>query len=240
MQGTGGYLSGKPFVATIKVDPLQASADVPRPGRVVVDDRRQAGRISLARRRESRRRDRPRAAEPAAARRAADVGLLAPRAVRGPRRQAGRAFHHDARLQRQAARQADLRQHRRRRLSAGRRRRARGSAGLFLLHIRARGSLQPITEDEPEEESTTTTGAHRGHAADPRHRPRLHREAGQGRQPRRLRAVDPHRLAGRGRAHRDDRQQRPADADGHHRRHAAAPTCRGRRQPKRGERRRRC
>ncbi len=56
---------------------VSAGADVPRPGRAAVAVRRSQGRLPRARRRQGRGRDRPRAAEPAAASRAADVGLLA-------------------------------------------------------------------------------------------------------------------------------------------------------------------
>ena len=82
VQGTGGYISGKPLRRDRQGRALPAGADVPRPGRAAVADRRPQGRLPVARRRERGGRDRPRAAEPAAAPRAADVGLLAARALR--------------------------------------------------------------------------------------------------------------------------------------------------------------
>ena len=36
VQGIGGYISGKPYAATIVVEPVQAGADFPRPGRAAV------------------------------------------------------------------------------------------------------------------------------------------------------------------------------------------------------------
>ena len=58
VQGIGGYLSGKPFVATVKVEPYPQSADVPRRGRAAVAVRRSPGRLPRPRRRARRGRDR--------------------------------------------------------------------------------------------------------------------------------------------------------------------------------------
>ena len=92
--------------------------------------------------------------------------------------------------------------------------------GLFLLHVRAKApdpDGEAATDASGEEGESDGDGDYegdyeprpaRGHPPDPRDRPRLHRQAGQGRQPRRLRAVDPHRPAGGRGARRGRRCQR--------------------------------
>ena len=97
-----------------------------------------------------------------------------------------------------AARQADLRQHRRRPVPAGSRRRAARPVPAARPAAPIRGPRRDAVDGETRvraraSPSAATAGDDRGHAADPRHRPRLHRQAGQGRQPRRVRAVDPQR-----------------------------------------------
>ena len=216
VQGIGGYLSGKPFVATVKVEPYKRALTFLGQGALLSLTGDKQGRIPVARRRESRRRDRPRAAEPAAARRAADVGLLAARAVlrtsktsssSASSRPATTAARRRASRPTTASTSASIcRERRAHRRARGRRR------GLFLLHIRARGSLQPITEDEPEGESdedgrviedtrlilVTDLGF-------------IVKQAKDGSRDVFVQSIRT-RPAGRGRARRDDRQQRPAGA----------------------------
>ena len=155
VQGIGGYLSGKPFVATVKVDPYHAGADVPGPGCAAVDDRRPARSAFSSRDVEQVE---------------VEIGRVLPNQLQhvapqmwdfsrpslygGLEDRLVERFVDDPRLQRQAAGKADLRQHRRRRVSPGQRKAPRG---LFLLHIRAR-ARRPVTEDEPKA-SRTMTGA---------------------------------------------------------------------------------
>ena len=147
-------------------------------------------------------RDRPRAAESAAAPRAADVGLRAARALRRPRGPAGRA------VRRRRATTAT--RHRASRpttasTSASTCRTSRRRAADCSCCTCAGGRAQraAIRTRTPARRTARRRGdRRRGHAADSRHRSRLHREAREGRQPRRVRAVDSHRPAGDGRARR--------------------------------------
>ena len=210
VQGTGGYLSGKPFVATVKVEPLQTCADVPRPGRAAVADRRSQGRFPVA-----RRRARSTSRSAACCRISCSISRRRCGTSRGRRSTA-------------ISRTSSSSVSRRRAITAARQPGKPTYDSIDLgqyLDEPTRGHARPLPAAPPREGHAAAERRRRrrgrdrrrrdarGHAADPRHRPRLHRQAGQGRQPRRVRAVDPHRPAGRRRAHRDDRQQRPAVLD---------------------------
>ena len=197
VQGIGGYLSGKPFVATVKVAPYERALTFLGEGALLsLTGDKQVGFL-VARRREGRGRDRPRAAEPAAARRAADVGFLSV--------PSSTADLEDTLVERFVTTRdysgkapgkptydsIDVGEYLQ---DAGRKRRRRA---LPAAHPRARLAAADHAKTSPKGESDEDGRVDRGHAAHPRHRPRLHREAGEGRQPRRLRAVDPHRPAGR-------------------------------------------
>ena len=119
VQGTGGYISGKPFVATVRVEPYQQALTFLGQGALLsLSGDRKVGFLV---------RDVDKVQ--------VEIGRVLPNQLQhlAPQmwdfsrpalywksgRQAGRALRHDARLQRQGARQADLRQHRRRSVSAG-------------------------------------------------------------------------------------------------------------------------
>ena len=206
---------------------LQASADVPRPGRAAVDDRRQASRIS---RRAMSRKSTSRSAaccrtSCSTSRRRCGISSV-PSCTRTSKTSSSSASSRPAitAARRRASRPTTASTsaticRERRALDC-----ARGRSAWALPAAHPRTRLAAADHRRRARRRVRRRRArHRGYAAHPRHRPRLHRETGKGWQPRRLRAVDPHGPAGRGRANRDDRQQRPADVDGHHRRHRPRP-----------------
>ena len=151
VQGTGGYISGKPYVATVKVEPYPRALTFLGEGALLSLDRRSQGRIPRrAMSSTVRDRDWPRAAEPAAAPRAADVGFLAARLYGDleDRSSSGSSTTRDYRGK--AAGQADLRQHRPRPVPAGSI--AANGAASFLLRIRAvrRRAWQSTDEERHE------------------------------------------------------------------------------------------
>ena len=157
VQGTGGYLSGKPFVAHRQGRPVPARADVPRPGRAAVALRRQQGRLP---RRATSRRSRSRSA--ACCRTSCSISRRRCGTSRGRRCTADledklvERFVDDPRLQRQGARQADLRQHRRRRVPAGPGARLAAGSSCCTSARGARCGRSPKTSPKA---SRTMTGA---------------------------------------------------------------------------------
>ncbi len=194
---------------------VSAGADVPRAGRAAVAIRRQQGRLPGARRRSCRGRDRPRAAEPVAAPRAADVRLLAAQhSTGGLEDQLVERFvtTRDYTARRRASRPTTASTS----VSTSRTTCRPGAACscciVRAVTTRRRGARATGAESRRRRGRRQRIGRDRGHAPDPRHRPRLHRQARERRHPRRLRAIDPHRPAGCRRARRSRRQQRPTGA----------------------------
>ena len=198
VQGTGGYLSGKPFVATVKVEPYHARADVPRAGRAAVAVRRPEGRI-------------PRRATSSKVE--VEIGRVLPNQLQHLAPQMwdfSRPELYGDLEDKLVERFATTRDYSGK--APGKPTYDSIDVGQYLQDkARSRGAASSCCTSARRELAAARRrrrrrrgrrcrrrpGSHRGHAADPGHRSRLHREAAQGRQPRRVRAVDPQRAAGR-------------------------------------------